>query len=308
MRIVVGIFFYFLALGVFAQPGDRYHRSTSFVDFKDSKTKLFGFKDSTAKLFGFKNEKGKVIVPAIYSKVYFNPNRGTWTVRKDSLDGLYSSEGKLILKPIYKFIESHDDINNGFIVVSKDNEKFGLTDLKGNSLLDLKYPRILDFRKNLLLVCEFNKDSIFNKMIIDTAQNIILNGKVLQAKVYRFVEDYPYDSSNVLYLQAIKNEKFALFSSTGRQISDYIFGGSFQSRDGLVMARLSYTTNTCGIIDQNNKIIIPFIYSSAGVADNRTIVAHSDDGKMYYFDSTGKEISKEEFKARQIKNPNWKTD
>jgi len=221
---------------------------------------------------------------------------------------LYSSEGKLILNPIYKFIESHDDMNNEFIVVSKDNEKFGLTDLKGNRLLDLKYQRILDFRKYLLLVCEFNKDSVFNKRIIDTAQNIILDGKILHAYIYGFVEDYPYDSTHVLYLQAKKDGKFALFANTGRQISDFIFEGLLQSRDGLVMVRLSYAGSTCGIIDKNNKTIVPFKYSAAGVADNGTISTHSEDGNMYYFDSTGKEISKEEFKSRQNKNPNWKTD
>lgn len=298
MRIFSLVVFSFVVLISQAQPGDRYHRSASFVDFKDSKTKLFGFK----------NEKGKVVVPAIYSQVYFNPNRGTWGVQQDSLGGLYSSEGKLILNPIYKFIESHDDMNNEFIIVSKDNEKFGLTDLKGNRLLDLKYPRILDFCKNLLLVCEFNNDSVFNKRIIDTVQNVILDGNVLHADIYGFVEEYPYNSSNDLYLQAIKNEKFALFASTGRQISDFVFFGLLQAKGGLVKVRLSYTGSTCGVIGQNNKIIIPFKYSSLGILDNGTIAASTEEGITYYFDSTGKEISEEVFKSKQNKNPNWKTD
>ncbi len=281
-----------------AQPGDRYSKSLSFMEFKDPKTKLYGFK----------NEKGKIISPAVYSAVDFDPTWGKWTVTKDSLMGFYTLEGDMILPPIYKFIEPNYEPNNEFIVVSKDNQKYGLMNMEGLKILDLKYPHILDFKKNLLRVGAAHKDSIYNRMIIDTAQNVILDGKVIHANVYEFVEDYPYDSTHVLYIQAIKDEKFALFASTGRQISDFIFTGSFSSRSGLVHARLSYTGNTCGVIDKNNKIIIPFIYSSAGVCDNGTIAVSTKEGNRYYFDTTGKSITEKEFKVRQIKNPNWKTD
>ncbi|MES2516224.1 MAG: hypothetical protein V4580_18860 [Bacteroidota bacterium] len=44
------------------------------------------------------------------------------------------------------------------------------------------------------------------------------------------------------------------------------------------------------------------------MADNGTIAAHTEDGNTFYFDASGKAITEAEFKARQIKNPNWKMD
>lgn len=296
MKFLLTLIFSCYSIFSISQPGDRYHRSASFMDFKDSKTKLFGFK----------NEKGKIVVPAIYSKVYFSPNVGTWCVQKDSLDGLYSSEGKLILNPIYKFIEYL--YTGDFITVSKDNKKFGLMDLKGSKLLDMKYPRILDFKNDLLHVCEFKKDSIFNERIIDTAQNVILDGNVIHADIYGFLEGHPYDSVRVLYIQVIKNEKFAVFTSYGRQISDFIFHGLLHARGNLIQGYLDYAHKTCGIIDLNNKIIIPFKYSNAGVFDNGTIRVDTEEGDSFYFDSEGKSITEKEFKVKNINHPYWGKD
>lgn len=296
MRIVLGMFFCFLSLGMLAQPGDRYHRSASFMDFKDSKTKLYGFK----------NEKGKVVVPAIYSNAYFNPNLGTWWVQKDSLEGVYAADGNVILKPIYKFIEYL--YVGDFMTISLDNKNFGLVDANGFKLLEMNYPRIMDFKNNLLFVCEDSKDSVFNKRIIDTAQNVILDGNVIHADIYGFVEDYSYDSTHVLYIQVIKNEKFAVFTSTGRQISDYIFKGLVHVRGNLIEGYLDYAHKTCGIIDLNNKIIIPFKYSNAGVFDNGTIRVDTEEGDSFYFDSDGKPITEREFKVKNAKHPYWGKD
>lgn len=299
MKVVLVFFFCLLTIGAFAQPGDRYHRNPSFMDFKDSKTKLYGFK----------NEKGKVVVPAIYSNVGFNPDYGTWGVQKDSLYGLYSSEGKLILNPIYKFIELHPNLYKEFIVVSKDNKYFGLTDLNGKKLLDFKYPKIWDFRNNMLLVYECINDSITNHMIIDTMQNMILDSKVIHANVYGFVENNPYDNDTSIYIMAIQNEKIALFSNNGRQITDYIFkGGQPQSRGNLIQGCIDYTHKQCGVIDKNNKIIVPFKYRFAGIFDNGTIRADTEEGDSFYFDSNGRPITEKEFKILNAKHPYWGTD
>lgn len=296
MKIFGLVVFIFIGIVLKAQPGDRYHRNPSFMDFKDSKTKLYGFK----------NENGKVVVPAIYSKAYFNPNLGTWRVQKDSVEGVYAANGNVILKPIYKFIEYL--YTGDFIAVSKDNEEFGLMDLKGSKLLDMKYPRILDFKNDLLHICEFKKDSIFNERIIDTSQNVILDGNVIHADIYGFLEGHPYDSARVLSIQVIKNEKFAVFTSHGRQISDFIFHGFLHARGNLIQGYLDHAHKTCGIIDLNNKIIIPFKYSYVGVFDNGTIRADTEEGASFYFDSEGKSISEKEFKMQNADHPYWGKD
>ncbi|MDP2385072.1 MAG: WG repeat-containing protein [Bacteroidota bacterium] len=298
MKTVLVILFVCHAFLCIAQPGDLYSKSNSFIDFKDAKTKLFGFK----------NAKGKIVVPAIYSEVSFETTWAKWTVKKDSMIGLYALDGTLILQPLYRWIEPHYDMDKEYIVVSKDFRNYGLTDLKGKKLLDLKYPRILDIYKNLLLVGESNRDSIYNKMIIDTLQNVILDEKIIHAEIYGFVEDHFYDSTGNFYLQAIKNEKFALFANTGRQISDFIYAGLSRSRRSLIMGRLSRNGGNCGIIDQNNKTIIPFKYSFAGVFDNGSIRADTEEGQSFYFNSEGKTISEEEFKVINVNHPYWKTN
>jgi hypothetical protein len=279
-----------------AQPGDRYHKNKSFVDFKDPKTKLLGFK----------NEKGKIVVPAVYSRVYFSPDNGDWSVEKDSLSGVYSNEGKLILEPVYTYVDIQPNRSQGFIVVSKDNKNYGLTDLKGGRLLDLKYPRIIDFCENLLISTESsNTDNNPVLKVIDTSLHTILDESIIHAQIHSFVEDQSVDGKPGLYLNVIKNEKLALFSGSGRQITDYIYAGLFRSRGDLISARLSNTDNSCGIIDADNRIIVPFKYRFAGVFDDNTIRADAADGSSLYFDATGKPITEAEFKKRNAKHPYW---
>ena len=265
------------------------------------------FKDSRTNLYGFKNEKGKVIVSPMYSNVKFNPDYGTWDVQKDSLFGFYSREGKLILNPAYKFIELNQNLYQSFIVVSKDKNKFGLMDLNGSKILDLKYPKILDFRKNLLLVCEYNGDNVINKVIIDTAQNTILDSKVIHAEVYGFVEDNP-EKDTVIFIQAIKNDKIAVFAGNGRQISEFVFDGLCRSRGRLIQGCMAHNSRQCGIIDENNKVIIPFIYIFAGVFDSGTIRADTEKDEHFYFNSEGKLISEKEFKKENVNHPYWGND
>ncbi|MES2516225.1 MAG: hypothetical protein V4580_18865, partial [Bacteroidota bacterium] len=107
----------------------------------------------------------------MYQAVSFETTWGKWTVTKDSMMGLYTWDGIQLLPSIYQFIEPHYDMNNEFIVISKDNKNFGLTTIKGVKILELKYPRILDFRKNLLHVSLIAKNNTPRKMILDTAQN-----------------------------------------------------------------------------------------------------------------------------------------
>jgi hypothetical protein len=292
--LIASSFFAFVSL---AQPGDAYSRSRMFVDFRDAKTKLHGFK----------NENGKIVIPAIYSMVHFDADNGTWDVQKDSLFGLYSREGKLILNPVYKFIELHKwNIYKKFIVVSEDNKNFGLRDLNGSKLLDLKYPKIKDFRKNLLLV--YSTDSILNNLVIDTMLNVILDSKIIHANVYGFV-DYSLDvNDTTLYIQAIKDGKIAVFACNGRQISDFVFNSLLSSRGNLIQGCLGSMGKQCGVIDQNNRIIIPFKYYFAGVFDNGTIRTDTGEGESFYFDSEGKLISENEFKMRNVNYPYWGKD
>lgn len=294
MRIIVLIAFYFLSLVTKAQPGDLYHINTAFAAFKDPDTKLYGFKDRS----------NHILVAPAYTDAHFNTNENVWFVKKGKLSGLYSAEGVLILEPAYTFIELHTNPYDSFIVVSKDNRKFGLTHLDGTPWLSARYPKILDFRKDLLLV---SKNNASDTMVIDTLLHTRLDAKKIHASIYGFVDNNPYINDSI-YIQVIRNDRFAIFSAKGRQISDFIFIGLLRSNGNLIQGCINTNLRKCGIIDDNNKTIIPFIYSFAGVFDNGTIRADTEAGESFYFDATGAAITKKAFKEKNAAHPYWGND
>ncbi|PJZ64318.1 hypothetical protein CH371_18010 [Leptospira wolffii] len=110
-------------------------------------------KDNKYKEYGFINEKGDIVVPPIYEKVYPFRN-GLAAVVKSKKVGFVSTTGELAIPMDFDYSEPYLDSNpsplNSFEnerAVVRKKDKFGVIDPKGNFVIPAEFNRIY-FRKD----------------------------------------------------------------------------------------------------------------------------------------------------------------
>lgn len=134
--------------------------------------------------YGSYNFKSKVFIPVEYD-VCPEYTNGYYKITSKGFLGVLNEEGVVVLKPEWKQINS----SNGYYVVSKivkedysENEKFGLTNLNGDLILETKYKAISVLRNGLYKVRESNTWSIFNdegRITKETYDEIDLEGNYI---------------------------------------------------------------------------------------------------------------------------------
>lgn len=114
--------------------------------------------------YGLYNVNSKVLIPVDYD-VCPECTNGYYKITSKGLLGVINEEGVVILNPEWKQIH----LSNGYYVVSKiieeeysENERFGLTNLNGDLILETKYKAISVLRDGLYKVRENSTWSIFN--------------------------------------------------------------------------------------------------------------------------------------------------
>lgn len=119
-------------------------------------------KDKTK--YGLYNFKDKVFIPAEYD-ICPEYKDGIYKVTTNGFLGIINRSGKVVLKPEWNKIT----YSNGYYVVSKKlwggysySERFGLTNLNGDIILEIKYEDVKVIRDGLYKVKENDSWSIFN--------------------------------------------------------------------------------------------------------------------------------------------------
>jgi len=220
-------------------------------DFDEVKIFSFGLAGVRKnKKWGFIDEKGKLIIPFIYSEVQYFTINGLCSVVKDGKSGFIDKNGKEIIPIIYDDARSEqlDDI-----VIVKQNKKWAFFDNKGKQLSDFIYDDIFrtdhyDFSKDVfdrsqsaffkngaVLVLKDNKYEFLNEKIepaflnnkfdsasvFDAFKNAIVkkngkygmikpNGKFKVPMEYDFIE--PYDSNHGNYSEYFNARKGKIYS------------------------------------------------------------------------------------------------
>lgn len=131
--------------------------------------------------YGLYNASSKVFIPVEYD-ICPEYSNGYYKISSKGLLGIINGTGVIVLKPEWKQI----NLSNGYYIVSKivkedysEIERFGLTTLNGNIILETKYKAISVLREGLYKVKENNSWSIFNdegRLTKETYDEINLDG------------------------------------------------------------------------------------------------------------------------------------
>lgn len=180
-----------------------------------------------------------------------------WIVKKGEYKGVFNPEKGLIIKCLYEEIRKNETAN--VFAVKKDG-KWGVVDISGENLLELKYDEIKYFSDKIAIV-----DIDFYWVMIDYEGKTLVNDK------YEDVS-YSHDKNDNLNIWFKKGSNWELFSRTGEKLSTQPF--SFIGEDGRRLKVVSNGWHKSGIIDtKTGKLVVPLQYDKVEVINFNLIKA-----------------------------------
>ena len=131
--------------------------------------------------FGILNYFGNAITKIEYDKIttsnYRYSSRGIFIAQKGSNYYFITSTGKIINKKPYKQVE-HLSNYGIYLKVKNKNNKFGLVDIYGKTVIPISYSDIITGENNFIIVAKKNKVGIYHllkqKIILDIKYDNII--------------------------------------------------------------------------------------------------------------------------------------
>jgi hypothetical protein len=215
---------------------------------------------------GLTDKDGKIVIPIIYDKLekYLPIKEGLYKVEKDNKVGIINSNNQIIIPIEFKKIT--EDLN--LILVETENDKYGLYNLEGEKVLEPFYDLIVASDAGFItspksiLALKDNKYSL-----VDNGLNIHFRNDIID--FYYLLDNNLLKSSPKLFA---RNSYLALKNSTNKV-------GVYNELENKLIIPFKYDNinqifqysldeayflvqfdGLFGIIDSNNKIIIPIQY------------------------------------------------
>ncbi len=203
--------------------------------------------------WGCINAKGIEIVPQLYD----DPPKfeGDFAVVKvDKKQGVINNRGHVIVPVQYKipadeFSWSFRDYKDtGLFIVSDSSGLFGVFDSNGTQIIPIEYDKILRFTERKAAFCKNGKWGYFDS-----------RGHVIIEPQFDLVDCFKKG-----YAHVRKNGKCGLINSKGALKLPFAYGGfeefSFPDSANSYTIVVRDTEKRYGVVDTNNKVIIPFKY------------------------------------------------
>ena len=227
---------------------------------------------------GLYDAEGKCLLPITFNNISFDNNR-YWLVNKDGKQGLYSHMGKEILPPRYDSIEvacSYCTTASNYFIVKKG--LYGLCNNNGEFIVDpqytaIKYRYLRYFKLTKGDSCHylFNYKDIIKDITLDDAMPITIQ----RNEQKRFYFNYK------------QGKAWGLLREDGQPIIAVQYDKPLQKVGYIHSDSTAYfitcKDNLFGLIDINNKIVLPFQYKKIEHTDfYNTIELTTDEGKQLY--------------------------
>ena len=224
--------------------------------------------------WGIINKTGEVLVPIQYDEIS-NIENNTYQVKLGEKYGVLNLESKLNPEMKYDKIGYY---NRAGIVTVKAAGKYGFIDHSGVEIIPLKYNYAQDFQGGFASV---RKDARWY-FVNDRGEELPV--------VYNGIEDYQFVSEllNGFAIVKLKN-KHGFIDKNRNLVVPIIYDDTGYYYGGLVDVKLN---DKWGLLDQSGDIIIPIEYDEVDFHDMETSIKATKDGRYFYFDRTGKPISK----------------
>ena len=227
---------------------------------------------------GLYDAEGKCLLPITFNNISFDNNR-YWLVNKDGKQGLYSHMGKEILPPRYDSIEvacSYCTTASNYFIVKKG--LYGLCNNEGKFIVDpqytaIKYRYLRYFKLTKGDSCHylFNYKDIIKDITLDDAMPITIQ----RNEQKRFYFNYK------------QGKAWGLLREDGQPIIAVQYDKPLQKVGYIHSDSTAYfitcKDNLFGLIDINNKIVLPFQYKNIQPTYlYNTIELTTDEGKQLY--------------------------
>ena len=227
---------------------------------------------------GLYDAEGKCLLPITFSNISFDNNR-YWLVNKDGKQGLYTYMGKEIMPPRYDSIEviSNYRTNAGnYFIVKKG--LYGLCNNEGKFIVDpqytaIKYRYLRYFKLTKGDSCHylFNYKDIIKDITLDDAMPITMQR----------------NEQNLFYFNYKQGKAWGLLRENGQPIIAVQYDKPLQKVGYIHSDSTAYfiacKDNLFGLIDINNKIVLPFQYKNIQPTYlYNTIELTTDEGKKLY--------------------------
>lgn len=227
---------------------------------------------------GLYDAEGKYLLPITFSNISFDNNR-YWLVNKDGKQGLYTYMGKEIMPPRYDSIEviSNYRTNAGnYFIVKKG--LYGLCNNEGKFIVDpqytaIKYRYLRYFKLTKGDSCHylFNYKDIIKDITLDDAMPITMQR----------------NEQNLFYFNYKQGKAWGLLRENGQPIIAVQYDKPLQKVGYIHSDSTAYfiacKDNLFGLIDINNKIVLPFQYKNIQPTYlYNTIELTTDEGKQLY--------------------------
>ena len=227
---------------------------------------------------GLYDIEGKCLIPIAFSTITPYNNR-YWLVNKDGKQGLYSYMGKEILPPLYDSIEvacSYCTTASNYFIVKKG--LYGLCNNNGEFIVDpqytaIKYRYLRYFKLTKGDSCHylFNYKDIIKDITLDDAMPITIQG----------------NEQKLFYFNYKQGKAWGLLRENGQPIIAVQYDKPLQKVGYIHSDSTAYfitcKDNLFGLIDINNKIVLPFQYRNIQPTYlYNTIELTTDEGKQLY--------------------------
>lgn len=200
---------------------------------------------------------GKELTPFDYDGIETLAKRFI-IVNKDNKYALMNAKGELLtgfefdkmyFVMVYKsnvseYWERESHSNEGYIPVLKD-EKWGMIDVSGKTILEAKFEHVLAFNHHLALVC---KDKLW--AVVDSKGNFKTDF------IYTSLEPYISYKNRFLIIYQ-RNEKLGLMDVEGKEITAALYNYINPMNDGYCTVMQQ---RKIGLIDFEGKVILPVKY------------------------------------------------
>lgn len=264
---------------------------------KNEKITVGGWRKETKEItkFGLYNVNSKVFIPVEYD-VCPEYSNGYYKITSKGLLGIINGAGVVVLKPEWKQIY----LSNGYYIVSKivkedylEIERFGLTTLSGNIILETKYKAISVLQEGLFKVKENNSWSIFN------------DEGILTKEIYDEIDlegDYIFVSKNGLSGRLNKHAEKIIKSDNGNDLilpSKFAWGYDFKNGVAKVLINgyENFINGSFNIVITSENQIIPIDKSIDYLVskDKKENYIFVQDEKYGIIDHSGKIIIKAKY-------------
>ena len=227
---------------------------------------------------GLYDAEGKCLLPITFSNISFDNSR-YWLVNKDGKQGLYSHMGKEILPPRYDSIEVISNYRtnaSNYFIVKKG--LYGLCNKEGKFIVDpqytaIKYRYLRYFKLTKGDSCHylFDYKDIIKDITLDDAMPITIQR----------------NEQKHFYFNYKQGKAWGLLLENGQPIIAVQYDKPLEKVGYIHSDSTAYfiacKDNLFGLIDINNKIVLPFQYKNIQPTYlYNTIELTTDEGKQLY--------------------------